>query len=95
MQRTNLRHTRTPRRTHARTHAHCVEMLVSHQPPPQVADRGTLVRYDGYRGNKISGADQNLALTATQKTSEASSVGLGGGGGSGGMPLNKHPMERS
>ena len=37
----------------------------------------------------------HLALTASQKTSEASLVGLGGGGGSGGMPLNEHPMERS
>ena len=36
-----------------------VEMLVSHQAPRQVADRGTLARYDGYRGNKIPGADQN------------------------------------
>jgi len=36
-----------------------VELLVSHQVPPQVVDRGTLARYGGYRGNKIPGADQN------------------------------------
>jgi len=36
-----------------------VELLVSHRVPPQVADRGTLARYGGYRGNKILGADQN------------------------------------
>ena len=36
-----------------------VELLVSHWVPPQVADRGTLARYGGYRGNKILGADQN------------------------------------
>jgi len=38
------------------THA---ELLVSHWVPPQEADRGTLARYGGYRGNKILGADQN------------------------------------
>ena len=37
----------------------------------------------------------HLTLTAAQKTSEASLVGLGGGEGSGGMPLNENPMERS
>jgi len=35
------------------------ELLVSHRVPPQVADRGMLTRYGGYRGNKIPGADQN------------------------------------
>ena len=35
------------------------ELLVSHEAPPQVADRGTLTRSGGYRGNKIPGADQN------------------------------------
>ena len=29
----------------------------SHRAPPQVADRGTLARYGGYRGNKIPGVD--------------------------------------
>ena len=33
-------------------------MIVTHQEPPQAADRGKLVRYDVYRGNKICGADQ-------------------------------------
>ncbi|KAG8330559.1 hypothetical protein J6590_060711 [Homalodisca vitripennis] len=28
---------------------------VPHRAPPQVADRGTLTRYGGYRGNKIPG----------------------------------------
>jgi len=36
-----------------------VELLVSHQVPPQVADRGMLAKYGGYWGNKIPGADQN------------------------------------
>ena len=35
------------------------KLLVSHRAPPQVADRGTLTRYGGYCGNKISGVDQN------------------------------------
>jgi hypothetical protein len=35
------------------------KLLVSHRAPPQVADRGTLTRYGGYRGNKIPGVDQN------------------------------------
>ena len=35
------------------------KLLVPHRAPPQVADRGTLNRYDGYRGNKIPGVDQN------------------------------------
>ena len=55
-------YTHTHTRTHARTHAHThtrVELLVSHQAPPQVADRGMLFRYEGYQGNKIPGADQN------------------------------------
>jgi hypothetical protein len=30
--------------------------------PAQVADRGRLARYGGYRGNKIPGADQNQPL---------------------------------
>ena len=34
-------------------------VLVSHRAPPLVADRGTLTRYGGYRGNKIPGVDQN------------------------------------
>ena len=55
-----LTRTHTYANTHTHTHTHTpVSMLVSHQAPPQVADRGTLVRYDGYRGNKIPGADQN------------------------------------
>ena len=37
----------------------CKELLVFHQAPPRVADRGMLTRYGGYRGNKIPGADQN------------------------------------
>ena len=36
-----------------------VEMLVSHRAPPQVADRGRLTRYGGYRGNKMARVDQN------------------------------------
>ena len=36
-----------------------VELLASHQAPPQAADRGKFVRSDGYRGNKIPAADQN------------------------------------
>ena len=44
--------------THTQTHT-CVELLASHQAPPQVADMGMLVRYEGYRENKIPGADQN------------------------------------
>ena len=36
-----------------------VELLVSHRVPSRVADRGMLARYGGYRGNKISRADQN------------------------------------
>ena len=35
------------------------KLLVSHRVPPQLADGGTLTRCDGYRGNKISGVDQN------------------------------------
>ena len=35
------------------------KLLVSHRAPPQVADRGMLVRYGGYQGNKIPGVDQN------------------------------------
>ena len=35
------------------------KLLVSHRAPPQVADRGTLTRYGGYRRNKIPGVDQN------------------------------------
>jgi len=35
------------------------KLLVSHWAPPQVADRGTLTRYGGYRGNKITGVGQN------------------------------------
>jgi len=35
------------------------QLLVSHPAPPQVADRGKLTRYGGYRGNKIPGVDQN------------------------------------
>jgi hypothetical protein len=35
------------------------KLLVSHRVPPQVADRATLTRYGGYRGNKIPGVDQN------------------------------------
>jgi hypothetical protein len=31
----------------------CVELLVSHRAPPQVADRGRFTRYGGYWGNKI------------------------------------------
>ena len=31
----------------------------SHHALPQAADRGKLVRYDRYWGNKIPGADQN------------------------------------
>jgi hypothetical protein len=31
------------------------KLLVSHRTPPQVADRGTLTRYDGYRGKKYPG----------------------------------------
>ena len=31
------------------------KLLVSHRDPPQVADRGTLTRYGGYRGNKYAG----------------------------------------
>jgi len=38
------------------------KLLVSHRAPPQVADRGTLTRYVGYRGNKISGGGPKLAL---------------------------------
>jgi hypothetical protein len=34
----------------------------SHRAPPQVADRGRLARYGGYRGNKIPGADQTQPL---------------------------------
>jgi len=30
-------------------------ITVSHRAPPQVADRVTLTRYGGYRGNKITG----------------------------------------
>ena len=37
-------HTHTHRHIHTRTH---VELLASHQAPPQAADRGKLVRYDG------------------------------------------------
>ena len=37
----------------------CEKLLVSHRVPPQVADRGTLTRYGGYRGNKIPGVHQN------------------------------------
>ena len=39
-----------------------VELLVSHRVPLRVADRGTIARYGGYRGNKIPGADQNQYL---------------------------------
>ena len=47
-------------RAHTHTYTHTrVELLASHQAPPQAADRGKLVRYDGYQGNKIPGADQN------------------------------------
>jgi len=35
------------------------KLLVCHRAPPQVADRGTLTRYGGYRRNKIPGVDQN------------------------------------
>jgi hypothetical protein len=34
------------------------KLLVSHRAPPQVADRGTLTKYFGYRGNKIPGVVQ-------------------------------------
>ena len=50
--------------THTHTHT-CVELQVSHQAPPQVANRGELVRYDRYRGNKIPGADQNYLAEGT------------------------------
>jgi hypothetical protein len=33
--------------------------LVSHQAPPQVADRGRLTTYGGYSGNKMPRVDQN------------------------------------
>jgi len=36
-----------------------VELLVSHQAPPQVADRGRLTRYCGYWGNEMLRVDQN------------------------------------
>jgi len=36
-----------------------VGLLAPHQAPPQVADRGMLTRYNGHRGNKIPGVDQN------------------------------------
>ena len=36
-----------------------VKLLVSHQVPPQVADRGKHTRYGRYRGNKIPGVYQN------------------------------------
>ena len=53
-------HTHTHTNTQpTHTHTHCVELLASHQAPPQAADRGKLDRYDGYRGNKIPGVDQN------------------------------------
>ena len=56
----NLLQKNTHTHTRARARAHTrVELLVSHQTPSQVADRGTLIRNDGYRGNKIPGADQN------------------------------------
>jgi hypothetical protein len=35
------------------------KFLVSHRAPPLVADRGTLTRYGGYRGNTIPRVDQN------------------------------------
>jgi hypothetical protein len=35
------------------------KLLVSHRASPQVADRGTLTSYGGYRENKIPGVDQN------------------------------------
>jgi hypothetical protein len=35
------------------------ELLVSHQAPPQVADRGRLTRNGGCWGNKILRVDQN------------------------------------
>ena len=35
------------------------KLLVSNRAPLQVADRGTLTSYGGYRGNKIPGVDQN------------------------------------
>ena len=38
------------------------KLLVSHRSPPQVADRGTLTRYGGYRGNKIPRDGPKLAL---------------------------------
>jgi hypothetical protein len=37
----------------------CEKLLVSRRAPPQVVDRGTLIRYVGYRGNKIPRVDQN------------------------------------
>jgi len=37
----------------------CVELLVSHRAPPQVADRGRLTRCGGYWRNEIPRADQN------------------------------------
>jgi hypothetical protein len=38
-----------------------VNLAVSHRVPAQVADRGLLTTYrvEGYRGNKLLGADQN------------------------------------
>ena len=57
-------------------------------------DFGGSQKHDVARQAGAIGVD-HLALTASQKTSEASLVGLGGGGGSGEMPLNENPMERS
>jgi len=47
-----------------------MELLVSHQVPPQVADRGMLARYGGYWKNKIPGEDQTstAALRLTEGT---------------------------
>ena len=44
---------------HTHTHTLRVGLLVLHRAPPQVADRGTPIRYYGYQGNQIPGVDQN------------------------------------
>ena len=55
-----IAHTHPHIHTHTHTHTYVrIDLLVSHRAPPQLADRGKLVRYEGYRENKISGADQN------------------------------------
>jgi hypothetical protein len=44
------------------------KFLVSHGAPPQVADRGTLTRYGGYRGNKILSTGMDVLRRSARKS---------------------------